>query len=35
VPRVQLASPSPEATRASIQDMAQKLGKATHFELLA
>ena len=23
-----------EATRASIQDMAQKLGKATHFELL-
>jgi curved DNA-binding protein CbpA len=31
------AHPAPasiEATRASIQDMAQKLGKATHFELL-
>jgi tetratricopeptide (TPR) repeat protein len=26
---------SPEATRASIQDMAQRLGKANHFELLA
>lgn len=25
---------SPEATRATIQDMAQKLGKANHFELL-
>jgi hypothetical protein len=28
------AQASPEATRASIQEMAQRLGKATHFELL-
>lgn len=28
------AQASPEATRATIQDMAQRLGKATHFELL-
>jgi len=28
------ASSSPEATRTSIQEMTQKLGKATHFELL-
>jgi curved DNA-binding protein CbpA len=27
-------APGPEAVRASIQEMAQKLGKATHFELL-
>jgi tetratricopeptide (TPR) repeat protein len=27
-------APSAEATRATIQDMAQKLGKANHFELL-
>ena len=27
-------SPGPEAVRANIQEMAQKLGKATHFELL-
>jgi tetratricopeptide (TPR) repeat protein len=28
------ASSSPEATRTNIQEMIQKLGKATHFELL-
>jgi hypothetical protein len=27
-------NPSPEAMRSAIQDMAQKLGKANHFELL-
>jgi hypothetical protein len=27
-------APGPEAVRASIQEMAQKLGKVTHFELL-
>jgi len=27
-------APAPEAVRASIQEMAQKLGKVTHFELL-
>jgi tetratricopeptide (TPR) repeat protein len=32
--RPALASSSPEATRTNIQEMTQKLGKATHFELL-